>query len=389
MLECVIAGAGIHPFGRFPDKTIGEMGRIAAAEAMRESNLEWKDVPILYAGSFLSGSSWGHSVAAELGHHDIPIINIEAACASGIVGLQQAHNAILSGLYDVALVVGVEKQQKGFMPTINLPMWQRLTGLGVYPAYYAMLAQRHMHDYGTTARQLALVSVKSHKNASLCPHAHYRQYGNLTVEDVLNSNMICDPLTLYQIAPVSDGAAAAVLMTEKFARRKGISQPIKIKDITVSAGRYDPFSLASPAGIQEWTAQQSYTKSGISPQDLDVVEAQDATTIAEIHGTEALGLCAEGEGGKLVESGDTSIGGRIPVNTDGGYLSRGNATGAVGLAGLIEVVRQLRGQAGPRQVEGAKVGLNETLGAGPLVPSLSLFAKFAKLLRCHGRSLIA
>jgi acetyl-CoA C-acetyltransferase len=363
--DVVISGVGMHPFGRYPNKTIGEMGRIAAEQALSEAGLEWKHIPILYAGAMQAGSGWGHAIAAELGPRGIPIINIEAACASGIVGLYQACQLISAGVYDAVLAVGVEKQQKGFIPTLNLPMWQRIMGLGIYPAYYAMMAQRHMQKYGTTAVQLAKVSVKSHRNASLCPNAHYQQFGNLTVEDVLNSRMICDPITLYQIAPVSDGAAAAVVTTRKLAEKSRASKPIKIESIVVRSGHYDPLALVTSEGIEKLTADQAYREAGMGPEDLDVVECQDATTIAEIHTVEALGLCPEGEGGRLVDSGDTSIGGRIPVNTDGGYLSRGNATGAVGLAGLAEIVWQLRGQAGARQVEGAKVGLNETLGAGP------------------------
>jgi acetyl-CoA acetyltransferase len=154
-------------------------------------------------------------------------------------------------------------------------------------------------------------------------------------------------------------------MSDRLAREKGTAKPIKVESVAVRTGHHDSFALVAPDGIEELTAKEAYGDAGIGPEDLDVVECQDATTIAEIHTTEALGLCPKGEGGRLVESGDTWIGGRIPVNTDGGYMSRGNATGAVGLAGLAEVVWQLRREAGQRQVEGAKVALNETLGAGP------------------------
>ena len=365
MVEAVIAGVGMHRFGRFPEKSIGELGRVAVSQALEEAGFEWAEIPILYAGAMQAGSGWGHAVAAELGQTGIPIVNVEAACASGIVGLHEAYKAVSSGIYDVVCVVGVEQQKKGFIPTLNLPVWQRVMGLGIYPAYYAMMAQRHMFEHGTTAAQLAALSVKSHKNASLCPNAHYQQFGGITAEDVLNSRMICDPLTLYQIAPVSDGAAAVVVTTAKLARQRGSALPTRIDAVTVYSGHYDPLALTAPAGIEKTTAERAYAESGMGPEDLDVVECQDATTIAEIHTVEALGLCAEGEGGPLTESQATAIGGRIPVNTDGGYLSRGNATGATGLAGLAEIVWQLRDQAGPRQTQGAKVGLNETLGAGP------------------------
>ncbi len=367
MREIVILGVGMHKFGRFPEKTYWEMGRVATVNALEDAGVEWKDIQALYAGSMFAGVGVGNNILAEMGFSGIPVVNAEAACSSGPTALSNAYQAVSAGFCDLALAVAVEKQERGMIPLTNFPLWMRLMGMAHGPGFYAQEARVHMERYGTTVEQFAKVSVKSHKNASLCPNAHYQQYGQMTIEDVLNSRMICDPLTIYMMAPVVDGAAAIVVSARDVAHKYSSKPPITVAASVLTSANYDRYTLQEPPGMVRGAAQKAYEFAGIGPEDLDIVECQDAMASAEITSCEELGLCPDGEGGILVDEGRTEIGGDVAVNTDGGYLSRGNATGATGLAGIAEIVWQLRGEAGPRQVANPRVGLNQNFGAGPNV----------------------
>ena len=367
MREIVILGVGIHKFGRYPEKTNAEMGREAALNALEDAGVEWKDIQAVFAGSMFGGSGFGNNIVAELGLTGIPVMNVEAACSSGPSALSDAYRAVASGFCDMAMTVAVEKQERGMIPLTNFPLWMRQMGLAHGPGFYSQEARVHMDKYGTTVEQFAKVSVKSHKNAALCPYAHYQQFGDLTIEDVLTSRMICDPLTIYMMAPVVDGAAAAVVCSREVAQRYTGKVPITVAASVLTSANYDRYTLQEPPGMVGRTAEKAYEIAGVGPEDLSIVECQDAMASAEIISCEELGLCPEGEGGRLIDEGRTEITGDIPVNTDGGYLSRGNATGATGLAGIAEIVWQLRGEAGPRQVASPKAGLNQNFGAGPNV----------------------
>jgi acetyl-CoA acetyltransferase len=372
MREVVILGVGMHKFGRFPGKTFEELARDAIRAAMKDAGVTWKDIQALYAGHSYSGTGAGCTVANQMGLTAIPVINIELGCTTGIGIVGLAYQAIAGGFYDVVCAVGFEKIPKGILPADEFPQWSRVTGIALYPVLYAWLAQRFMRDYGVTREQMAKVSIKSHNNAALNPYAHYRDNANLTVEDVLNSRMIADPITVLQIAPVSEGAVATILGAKEIAHRFPDARPINLASFALrTAGYVHPYSfidfIPQVAKQGRAAAFEAYEKAGVGPEDLDVVACHDAYTIAEMEDYQVLDLCPEGECGKLVDEGATEITGRIPVNTDGGMLSRGNVIGACAMASLAEVVWQLRGEAGPRQVKDPKVGLVYAVGIGPVI----------------------
>ena len=361
-----VLGVGLHPFGRFDDKDFGELGRIAAMRALSDAGVPWKDIPIMYATSMQQGAAWGTKIAIAMGARGIPVVNMEAACCSTSAAIAQASYAIAAGAFDIALCVGAEKQPRGFIPTLDMPLWKRRMGLGAYPSLYAQMMQRHMHKYGTTREQMAWISIKSHANASLNPNAHYRNMPNLTVEQVLNARMVVYPYTIYMIAPTSEGAGAVVLGNEAAVHKYGVRKPIEIVACVQSSHIYEWDELLYPPNLLRITAQQAYEQAGIGPEDIDIAEIQDGMPIGEIEGLEDLGFCKPGEGGQMAEKRITWIDGPFPVNTDGGYMSRGNCIGATGAAAVAEVVYQLRGAAGPRQVSRIKpkVGLAHNMGAG-------------------------
>ena len=363
-----VLGIGLHPFGRFPDKDFGELGRIAARRALQDAGVRWEDIPIMYSTSMQQGAAWGTKIAIAMGARGIPVVNIEAACCSTSTAIAQARYAIAAGAYDVALCVGGEKQPRGYIPALEMPLWKRLQGIGAYPLLYAQEMQRHMHEYGTTKEQMAWISIKSHKNAAMNPNAHYQNLPNLTIEEVFNARMIADPFTIYMIAPTSEGAGAVVIGSEAAVKKYGVRKPIEIAACVPSSQMYEWDQILYPPNLLRITASQAYEQAGLGPEDIDVAEIQDGMPIGEIGGLEDMGFCEKGDGGKMAdpEKRITWIDGSFPVNTDGGYMSRGNCIGATGAAALVEVVYQLRGDAGPRQATkiDPKVGLAHNMGAG-------------------------
>ena len=366
MAQVYVLGIGLHPFGRFPDKDFGELGRIAANRALEDAGVPWKDIPIMYSTSSLQGIGWGTKIAIAMGARGIPVVNIEAACCSTSVAIAQASHAIADGTHDVALLVGGEKQERGYIPALDMPTWKRMQGMAAYPIMYAQMMQRHMQKYGTTGEQMAWVSVKSHKNAALNPNAHYQNMPNLTIEEVLNARMVVDPYTVLMIAPTSEGAGAIVIGNERAVKKYGVRKPIEIAACVHRSQLYEWDQILYPPSLLALTGRQAYEEAGIGPEDINIAEIQDGMPIGEISGLEELGFCNEGEGGRMAEEGRTWINGDMPVNTDGGYMSRGNCVGATGAAAIAEIVYQLRGDAGPRQVTRVdpKVGLAHNYGAG-------------------------
>ncbi|MHB1126352.1 MAG: thiolase family protein [Bacillota bacterium] len=369
MREVVVAGVGIHPFGRFPDKDYRDLGRTAVTMALKDANVEWKDIQAAYVGNVMAEMAKGHNILQPLGVTGVPIINIENACASSGTSLRLAYESVAHGIYDVALVAGVEKAPRGFIANSGYDRWQVWTGLGVNPLYFAMQIQDHMIRYGTTAEQLAKVSVKNHRNAVKNPYAMYRK--ECSVEDVLNSPMVCEPLNLLMLCAPNEGAAAAVICAKDVVRKytsKYVSLAATVLRTRLAGDMFVP-AISVPTGLEhpcltERTSKLAYEMAGIGPEDLSVVELQDTDAGSEILYTEGLGLCPKGEGGRLVDEGITEPTGRIPVNVSGGLLSKGEPLGASSLGQLVEVTWQLRGDAGPRQVAGAKVGLCHSEGAG-------------------------
>lgn len=358
-----VLGTGIVPFGKFPDVSVPHLARPAVIEALRESGLERSDIESIYCGSALSGMMSGQRIARETGLTGIPIVNCENACSSGATAFREAIAAIGSGLIDYAVVIGVEKltRLKGGMLPLDEEDIEVANGM-MMPALYAMRAQRYLHDHGHTARDLAAVSVKSRKHGAMTPYAQFRE--TTTLEEVLNSRAIADPLTLLQCCPTGDGAAAVVVGPAD-ATRKGEHTPIRVAGSHLASGRFiSGFRDMTVPEITVRCAGELYEESGFGPQDLDVIECHDAFTIAELLYYEALGICDRGEAPKLLHDGVTSLGGKHVVNPSGGMLSKGHPVGASGAAQIVEIVRQLQGRCGERQVADAKVGLTHVTGGG-------------------------
>lgn len=368
--EAIIVGIGIHKFGRFEQKSAEELGQDAVIMALADANMGFKDIQAMFLSS--SGTIYpglGPKVAYLFGRTTIPIVDVEAACSGGGACLRMAQMAIAQGEYDTVLALGVEKQPRGFLaPAISgYEMWQALAGLDENPMYWAMRARRHMVDYGTTIEQIGMVSVKNHKNGVLNPNAMYQKA--MTLEEVLSSRVVCDPLTLYMFCAPNDGAAAVILCNQKSAK-KFTNKPVILASCAHRLNPYPELDVGNYFGyktgnkpVTTLAALDAYEKAGIGPEDLSLVELQDTDASAEIIFSEELLLCKEGEGGRLVSDGITELGGKLPISTDGGIISKGEPVGASALGQVYEVVLQLRGMAGPRQVKNAKVGLCHVRGA--------------------------
>lgn len=359
-----VIGVGMTPFQRAAHADLAGLAREAAYLALRDAGLPVTDIGAGYfanvLGSQLTGElTAGQFVMAALGVRRVPVVNVENACTSGSTALWLAVNGIRSGEFEVALVIGAEKMSAPGLGLLHGGSEEVETQLGlVMPASFALRATRYLHEFGATAGQLAMVSVKNRRHAAHNPLAQFRE--PVTLAQVLESPLIADPITRLQCCPVADGAAAAVLASDRVARshRRGV----RIDAAVLCSGSYE-----NPADLARWETDRrgcllAYERAGIGPEDLDVVECHDAFSIAEILHTEALGLCGYGEGVELVESGVTALGGRIPVNTSGGLLSRGHPIAATGCAQVVELVQQLRGEAGSRQVPEARVGLAHCMG---------------------------
>ncbi|MFZ5650671.1 MAG: thiolase family protein [Bacillota bacterium] len=394
MREVFIVGVGMTRFGKYLDGTIKGMTAEAVEKAIKDAGIGVKDIEAAY----FSNSFWGmysdqHSIKGQvalrpLGIEGIPVINTENACAGATTAFYLAHMAVASGMFDVALAVGAEKishENKAFSfkaytsaldvenaaahmqslldlnkkADLKIQEDQAPPGQGrsVFMDIYAAACRMHMAKYGTTQRQLALIASKNHFHGSLNPLAQIQK--DMTVEEILADPLVSYPLTRAMCSPVGDGAAAAVLCSRKFLKKLAGPRPVKVRACVLGSG------MDNPSGEDEIGARlsrQAYSLAGAGPEDMDLAEVHDATAFGELHQTEALGFCAKGEGGLLAESGATRLGGRIPINTSGGLESRGHPIGASGLAMVHELVTQLRGEAGPRQVEGARLGLGENGG---------------------------
>jgi acetyl-CoA acetyltransferase len=367
MREVCIVGVGLHKFGRWPDKSIGSIGREAIQAALEDAGANFRDIQAGWSGRVQNVTGTGQHVFGELGQTGILIDNVEKACASSSTAVRMATWAIGAGLYDVCLCVGVEKMRRGLVTAgsggSEAP-YAYLMGMYLMPAEYAMRAQRHMHEYGSTPEMFAQVSVKSHKNATLNPMAQYQK--EMTLEEVLNGRMIADPITLYMCSPSTDGAAAAVICAKEVAHRfKGT--PITIAGWASGTPEYSPKSVGGDVaeGFIARLAKEAYTLADVGPKDINVAQVHDAFSPGEVFAIEELGFCEKGEGGQFVWDGKADIDGEHPVNTDGGLESRGHPMGATGIAQMAEIVYQLRGDAGPRQIPGdPKVGLTHNVGIG-------------------------
>jgi acetyl-CoA acetyltransferase len=367
MREVYVLGVGLHPFGRFGDKDVIEIGREAVTSALKDAGIKWKEVEAAYCGTVFAGPMAGNKVLARVGLTGLPIMNLENACASGGSALRLAHQAIAGGFCDVALAFGFEKMPRGFIAG-NPDDWFATMGLAVNPQYFALNARWHMANCGTTEEQLVKVSVKNHRHGALNPYAMYRKV--MSFEEIACSPMVNDPLRLLMLCAPNEGGAAVILATKEVAKRH-TTKLVKLAAVALKSPVYGtaevPYISTSARvrapSVTKMASQAAYEAAGIGPEDLDLVELQDTDSAAEIIYSEELGLCERGEGGRLLDEGATEISGRMPVNVSGGLLSKGEPLGASALAQVVEVVWQLRGDAGPRQVSDARVGLTHVYGA--------------------------
>jgi len=373
MRKVAVIGVGMTHFGKFLDTPIKELGRRATWDAIKDAGISPKDIQIAYVGNACLGIITGQAmvlgqiILKEVGVRGIPITNVENACASGSSAFREAWMAVASGMYDIALAVGAEKLYAGDTRLSTKALaggteveYEANLGLTM-PGHWALRAKRYMEKYGTTKEQLAKVSVKNHHNGCLNPRSQYKK--ECTVEEVLNSRMIADPLTMLSCNPLGDGAAAAVLASRKVAA-KFTTRPIWVAASSLTSGSYDLQREISRNQLEEVAGKQAFEMAGIGPQDLDLAEVHDCFTIAEFMRVEGLGLVPEGEYGKWLDEGWSEIGGKLAVNPSGGLLAKGHPVGATGVAQVAEVVWHLRGEAGERQVQGAKAGLAHCSGGG-------------------------
>ena len=367
MSDAYIAGADMIAFGRYPDRTYYELGAEAALLALDDAGLSIKDVGAVYASScFNAQSMLGQKVLKEIGQTGVPCINVSNACASGATAVREAAMAVRSGMVDVALAVGAEKNPRGMLggaPAFGPPV-EGLFGSESMPAVFAEAGMVHANAWGTTLEQFAQVAVKNHHHATMNPKAAYRR--ETPLEEVLSSEMIAYPLTKLMCSANVDGAAAVIVVSEKKARELGMGRMVRIRGSVLTSDPYEPRNpeMFDASSVTRLAAAQAYEMAGLGPEDLDIVELHDCFATAEILHYENLRLCGEGEAGRLIDSGATALGGRIPVNVSGGLLSKGHPIGATGVANVVEIVEHLRGEAGARQVAGAKIGLAHVLGFG-------------------------
>ncbi len=366
--QVMVAGVGLHPFGRFPEKDMATLAVEAVVPALSDAGVQWQDIQVAYFGRvYYNGMSMGETVLGKLGLTGIPIINVENACSSGSTAFWQAYWGITTGMFDIALAFGAEKVPRGPVTVTAEDSPERLIGADHMMAGYALRSRRYMSETGAPDTALAQVVVKARQNASLNPYSHRKE--TITIEDVLQSRLISDPLTLFQCCPTSEGAAAAVLVAGDALSKYGIDQnrAIRIAAAVLTSGGYNgkgsDHSAFSPYRTEP-AALEAYKVSGLKPEDIDLVQVHDAATIGELQQLEALHLVPFGEAWKATEQGRTSLTGDIPTNTDGGLLAMGHPFGATGIRMIHETVLQLRHEAGPRQVKDARVGLAECSGAG-------------------------
>lgn len=364
-MKISILGVGMTKFGELWEKSVFDLAEEAAKKAIMDSGLDAKKIDAVFVANMLASKldnqdHLGAVVTTSLGL-TVPAVRVEGACASGGLAIHQGVQAILSGLYDTVLVVGVEKMTDMSSCEITTALMgagseeERIAGL-TFPGLYALMARSHMEKFGTTREQMAMVSVKNHFHASLNNNAHFPF--EVSVEKVLKSASIGYPFTLFDASPISDGAAAVVL--SKRTAKKSVA-------ITGSVISTDTIGLSQRKSLTELAAtkiasEKARKQSGVDISDIDIVEVHDCFTIAEIMAMEDLGFCKKGEGGEFIASGHTRLGNKMPVNTSGGLKACGHPVAATGVKQIVEITHQLLGNGGDRQVKGAKVGLTHNVG---------------------------
>jgi len=372
MRKVAVIGVGLTKFGELWDVSFRQMIIEAGARAIEDAKIDGKLIDAMYvgnmsAGQFISQEHIASLIADHAGLIPMPCTRVEAACASGGLALRQAVITVASGIHDIVVAAGIEKmtdvmteQTTEALATAADQEWEAFVG-ATFPGIYALMARRHMYEFGTTEEQLAKVAVKNHHNACFNPCAQYQM--EITVEDVLNSAPVNTPLKLLDCSPITDGAACVILAPAEMAK-KFTDTPVLITGTGQASDTISLHDRPTLTGLAATTnaAEIAYKMAGVGPRDIDLAEVHDCFTIAEIMAIEDLGFCKKGEGGKVTEQGETAIGGRIPINTSGGLKGKGHPVGATGIAQAAEIVLQLRGEAGKRQIYGAEIGLTHNVG---------------------------
>ena len=381
MREISIVGAGLHPWGKFKDKTFIEIGTVAIENALKDGHVEWKEIQAIFSGIYIYGGNAGHLSGQYLesvfGETGVPVVNVYNACATGSAALRMAYNSIAAGEVDTALAVGVDISPEGFLSAKSdnprqdrdVLRW-RMTGMP-NPVYWALECRKRMARYGTTAEDLARVKVVLSQYGAKNPNARYKKV--YTLEEVLNSLMVCDPLRLYELCATSDGAAAVILSASPRIIGKA-DKPVKIAATTMGSAIYgDPTirisALSAPAKAEApllsesySASRQAYEKAGIGPNDIDLLELPDNSSWHYLQYLETCGFCGEGEADRMLREGQTEIGGKLAVCPSGGFSSFGEAIGAQAVWQVVEASNQLRGRCGERQVPNARVAMTQTYG---------------------------
>ncbi len=370
-VEIAIVGAGIYPFGRHEGVTGMAMGVHAARDALADAGVAWDDVQFAYGGSEDAGNA--DTMVADLGPTGVPFINVKNGCATGGSSLVSAFQALQSGAYEIGLVVGFDKHPRGAFQNDpadwSLPAWYGEIGLMVTTQFFGAKLQRYMHDYAIPTDTLAQVAEKAFANGSITPHAWRRRA--LSTDEILTSQMLADPLTQYMLCSPGEGAAALVVCRREYLSRLPDARPVWLRSVSLRTRRAGSFEVFSPSlGLEiadSPTVDASravFEAAGVGPQDVDVAQVQDTESGAELIHLAECGLCEHGEQTELYARGATRIDGDLPVNTDGGCLANGEPVGASGLRQVYEVVTQLRGEAGERQVpREPTVGFTQVYGA--------------------------
>lgn len=363
MRDVAIIGVGSTVMGKFPESLPYELGAEAARAAIQDAGISPGDLQFAYCANLYGGMVIGQAVMGEIGITDIELTNIENACTGGATAVRKAWWDIASGLYDIGIAVGVESITTSPMAgKLITPAKGDITGeLGMnMVARFALSQRRYMDMFNISLEQIAQVSVKNHRNGCMNPYSQYRK--ELTIEEIVNSRPICEPITLLQCCPSTDGAAAAILVPLDLAG-KYTSQPVTIAASVLKSGDYAfRWEDMTFSDMTSKCANSAYEMAGLGPEDVDVCELHDAFAMNELQHYVELGFCKRGEEVRLLEDGVTELGGKLPVNTSGGLLSKGHPVSASGVAQIAELVWQLRGQAGERQVAGAKVALAHVIG---------------------------
>lgn len=370
MSSVYIVGIDMIPFGRYPQHTVADLGAEAALLALKDAGLGIRDIQALYCGNVgMAASMVGQRILRGIGQTGIPVVNTANACATGATAFREGFIAVQGGIYDLVLTVGVEQMGKGLLSGSTRTdgfIEEGLIGTGTMPGMFAQIGIEHAQAYGTTFEQFATVAVKNHHHAVFNPKAMYRK--ETPLEEVMASEMIAYPNTKLMCSVNVDGSAAAVIASEKAVLRLGLmGRAVRVRASQLSSNPFTEREVALPDfnRVTQICADAAYEAAGVDPKDLHLVELHDCFATAEIVHYENLKLCAPGDAGRLIDSGATALGGRIPVNVSGGLLSKGHPLGATGIANLYEVATHLRGEAGERQVQKARLGLTHVVGGGP------------------------